>query len=66
MFISNNRVKTLVKHQRVSKNYENDCRSNPILKQTEAKNYLEKFQQKFILVPHDKVSKNVTITCKKY
>ena len=56
----------MVKHQRVSKNYENDCRSNPILKQTEAKNYLEKFQQKFILVPNDKVSKNVTITCKKY
>ena len=41
-------------------------RSNPVLKQKEITNYLENFQQKFILAPFDKASNNVAIICKKY
>lgn len=45
--------------------FANDCRSNPVLKQTEVTNYLENFQLNFFVVTIDKVFYNVAIICKK-
>ena len=39
---------------------------NPILKTAEVKEYLEDLHSKFVVVPIDKASNNVSVICKKF
>ena len=62
-----NKVLEIVK-SRVNyiKRFKKPYKTNPVLKDPEVINYLQKLHDKFVIVPIDKAQNNIAFVCKTY